>query len=196
MRDYVARLLRDRYAVTVAGDGAHALETARAMAIRGHAPDLVITDVMMPRLDGFGLLRALRADARLRTVPVVLLSARAGEEAAVDGPQADADDYLVKPFTARELLARVQVQLELGALRRDFAAAAAANRAKSKFLTTMSHELRTPLNAIGAYVDILAMGLRGPITDEQASDLERVRRSTQRRVELCPHRGGRARGAV
>ena len=67
---------------------------------------------MMPSLDGFGLLRALRADPRPRAIPVILLSARAGEEARVEGLEAGADDYLVKPFSARELVARVAARLE------------------------------------------------------------------------------------
>ena len=76
-------------------------------------PDLVLTDVMMPRLDGFGLLAAIRADARTRSLPVIMLSARAGEEARIEGLGAGADDYLVKPFSARELLARVGSHLAL-----------------------------------------------------------------------------------
>src|SRR6202035_244732 len=80
-------------------------------------PDLVLTDIMMPGLDGFGLLRELRADARLRTIPVILLSARAGEESAVEGLDAGADDYLTKPFSAQELLARVRTSVQLSRMR-------------------------------------------------------------------------------
>lgn len=116
MRDYVRRLLADRYDVLAVPDGASALAAARE-----NPPDLVLTDVMMPRLDGLGLLRELRADARTRTIPVILLSARAGEESAVEGLDAGADDYLVKPFTARELLARVRTHLELAQVRREWA---------------------------------------------------------------------------
>jgi DNA-binding response OmpR family regulator len=76
---------------------------------------------MMPGLDGFGLLRELRADARTRTIPVILLSARAGEESAVEGLDAGADDYLAKPFSAQELLARVRTHLELSEIRREWA---------------------------------------------------------------------------
>ncbi|HEY6431676.1 MAG TPA: ATP-binding protein, partial [Acetobacteraceae bacterium] len=83
MRHYVQRLLAPRYAVEAVADGRAALE-----AVRRHPPDLVLTDVMMPRLDGFGLLRMLRADPDLRDIPVVLLSARAGEEARVEGLEA------------------------------------------------------------------------------------------------------------
>lgn len=108
MRSYVTRLLRRFYEVTEAHDGQAALESALAAP-----PDLVLSDVMMPRLDGFGLLRALRADSRTRRLPIILLSARAGEESAVAGLDTGADDYLVKPFSARELLARVRTHVEL-----------------------------------------------------------------------------------
>ncbi len=112
MREYVARLLAPHYDVTSVADGQAALEVARAQR-----PDLVLTDVMMPRLDGFGLLRELRADPVLSTLPVILLSARAGEESRVEGMAEGADDYLVKPFSARELIARVEAHLKLARAR-------------------------------------------------------------------------------
>jgi DNA-binding response OmpR family regulator len=90
MSDYVKRLLGDRYEVMAVFDGTTALAAALASP-----PDLVLTDIMMPGLDGFALLRALRADERTRTIPVILLSARAGEESAVAGLEIGADDYLV-----------------------------------------------------------------------------------------------------
>lgn len=113
MREYVARLLRQHWLVDTAADGVEALAVA-ARAV----PSLVLTDVMMPNLDGFGLLRALREDPRTRSVPVVMLSARAGEDARVEGLTVGADDYLIKPFSAKELVARVRTHLELGRLRR------------------------------------------------------------------------------
>jgi PAS domain S-box-containing protein len=97
-------------------DGHKALTAARAQR-----PDLVLTDVMMPNLDGFGLLKALRADARTAVTPIILLSARAGEEARIEGHAAGADDYLVKPFSARELIARISGTLALSRLRREIA---------------------------------------------------------------------------
>lgn len=106
MRDYVCRILGDRWTIDAFGDGRSALE-----AIRSNPPAVVITDVMMPGLDGFGLLRELRAAPETRQIPVVVLSARAGEEARIDGLQAGADDYLAKPFSARELRARVEAQV-------------------------------------------------------------------------------------
>jgi signal transduction histidine kinase len=115
MRDYVGRLLAEQYEVTAVADGLAALAAAQAAP-----PDLVLTDVMMPGLDGFGLLRELRSHERTRTIPVLLLSARAGEESAVEGLHAGADDYLVKPFSARELMARVRTHLELAKLRREW----------------------------------------------------------------------------
>ncbi|MGK5112562.1 SpoIIE family protein phosphatase [Geodermatophilus sp. CPCC 205506] len=113
MRRYVVRLLASRYDVRAVADGRQALDAALA-----DPPDLVVSDVMMPGLDGVELLAALRADVRTARVPVLLLSARAGEEAAVEGLAAGADDYLVKPFSAQELLARVGAHLQLGRVRR------------------------------------------------------------------------------
>ena len=112
MRDYVRRLLSAWYDVEVVADGEAAL-----VAVRACRPDLVLVDVMMPRRDGFGVLRTLRADPETRTLPVILLSARAGEEARVEGLLAGADAYLVKPFSARELLAQVEAHVKLGRLR-------------------------------------------------------------------------------
>jgi PAS domain S-box-containing protein len=113
MRGYMRELLAPYYDVEALADGEQALAAARRAR-----PDLILSDVMMPRLDGFGLLAAIRADAALRSVPVVLLSARAGEEARIEGLDAGADDYLIKPFSARELLARVGALLELTQMRR------------------------------------------------------------------------------
>ncbi len=114
MREYLARTLRQHYQVDLATNGEEALERVRATH-----PNLVISDIMMPRLDGFGLVAALRRDPLTRSTPIVLLSARAGEEARIEGIQAGADDYLVKPFSARELLASVASLLQLSRLRRD-----------------------------------------------------------------------------
>ena len=110
MRGYVKKLLEEGgYEVAGAENGRAALEIVK----RGPTPDLVLTDVMMPELDGFGLLAALRADPSLEGLLVILLSARAGEEARVEGLAAGADDYLVKPFSARELRARVDGAVKL-----------------------------------------------------------------------------------
>ncbi len=112
MRDYVEWLLSQKHTVVAVTNGDAALEAARAGEF-----DLLLADVMIPGLDGFALIRALRADERTRHIPAILLSARAGEEARIEGMEAGADDYLTKPFSARELLARVHAQLASARLR-------------------------------------------------------------------------------
>ncbi|HEY6447197.1 MAG TPA: ATP-binding protein [Acidobacteriaceae bacterium] len=114
MLEYVQRLLEAHHEVVAVADGQSALDE-----VLRDPPDLVLTDVMMPGLDGYGLLKAMRAEERTAMVPVIMLSARAGEEAFVEGARAGADDYLVKPFSARELLARVDNNLMLSRLRRE-----------------------------------------------------------------------------
>ena len=109
MREYLVRLLRGAgYHAVAVSDGRRALD-----AIRAKIPDLVISDVMMPHIDGLTLVSALRDDVRTALVPVVLLSARAGQEASIEGLHAGADDYLVKPFSSGELLARVETNIAL-----------------------------------------------------------------------------------
>ena len=125
LRVYICRLLVERgYDVEPVADGEAAL-----LAVRARRPDILITDVMMPRLDGFGLLRAVRGDASLRDLPVIMLSARAGDDAKVEGLDAGADDYLTKPFSARELLARVAANVAMAKLRREAAEAVSASEA-------------------------------------------------------------------
>lgn len=165
MRQYVRRLLGKHYTVIAVADGLAALEAARA-----ERPDLVLSDIMMPRMDGFELLRELRAHPDTSTIPVIFLSARAGEEARIEGMSRQADDYLAKPFSSRELLTRVSTHLGLARVRREAEIASKeseekyrksferekaarhdaenAMRMKDHFLATLSHELRTPLNPV------------------------------------------------
>jgi signal transduction histidine kinase/ActR/RegA family two-component response regulator len=113
MRAYLTRLLTPLWTVRTTANGEEALA-----AIAESAPDVVLTDVMMPRVDGFELLRRLRLDPATRDIPVIMLTARAGQEASVEGLEAGADDYLAKPFRAQELIARVRVAVERSAGRR------------------------------------------------------------------------------
>jgi PAS domain S-box-containing protein len=131
MRDYVRRLLKGHYDVIGAANG----EQALALALE-RRPDLVLSDIMMPGLDGFGLLRALRAHPETQITPVILLSARAGEEARTEGMDAGADDYIVKPFSARELFARVGAHLRMARLRRE--ADAALRESEERFASAFA----------------------------------------------------------
>jgi signal transduction histidine kinase len=206
MRDYIRRLLAGRYDVTAVADGLAARDAARL-----RVPDLVLSDVMMPGLDGVGLLRELRTDPRTQGVPVILLSARAGEEARVEGLQAGADDYLTKPFSAKELLARVASALEIARLRREALdqerwllaevgrlnrdlqrrvteqeraqeALREADRRKDEFLATLAHELRNPLAPIRNSLQILRMPRLDAATVERTRDM--MERQVQHLVRL------------
>jgi PAS domain S-box-containing protein len=114
MRAYLTHLLERRFDVEAVTDGAAALTAALA-----RPPDIILSDVMMPALDGFDLVHALRDAPSTKTIPIILLSARAGEESRIEGLARGADDYLTKPFSARELLARLETHYELARARRD-----------------------------------------------------------------------------
>ena len=181
MRGYLCRLLGERWQVETAPDGAAALEH-----IQQRAPDLIIADVMMPVIDGFGLLRAIRTSEATAKLPVMLLSARAGEEASTEGLRAGADDYVIKPFTARELMARVEsrlVQARLHAAERHaLKAAEQANQARDVFFTMLSHELRTPLMAVLSWTAMLKGNRLDPGEAAHALDLIERNARVQRRL--------------
>ncbi|MGW4295119.1 ATP-binding protein [Micromonospora chersina] len=129
MRGYLVRILSDQgWLVRAVGDGRQALE-----AIRHETPDLVLTDVMMPHVDGFELVRRLRRDPATGALPVLVLSARAGAEASVEGLALGADDYVVKPFTAAELIARIRAALSGARLRQGAAPAPPSRGAVSSY---------------------------------------------------------------
>jgi signal transduction histidine kinase/methylmalonyl-CoA mutase cobalamin-binding subunit len=181
MRAYLCRLLGARWKVETAPDGAVALER-----ISESPPDLVIADVMMPVLDGFGLLNAIRTNPASEKLPVMLLSARAGEEASSDGLRAGADDYVTKPFSARELLARVESRLAQARLhaaeRQARETAEQANRARDDFFTMLSHELRTPLMAVLAWTALLKDNRLDPSEAVHALELIERNARVQRRL--------------
>jgi DNA-binding response OmpR family regulator len=142
MREYLQRLLSPRWQVDTAADGARAL--AAAVDLR---PDVILADVMMPGLDGFELLKRTRAHPELRYTPVVLVTARAGDEAAIGGLRAGADDYIAKPFSPRELVARVAAVVVRAradtALRKSEAELVARNAELERFdKVTVGRELR------------------------------------------------------
>ena len=136
MRQYMTRLLSQQYRTEAVPDGEAALAAARA-----RTPDLVLTDVMMPRLDGLGLLKALRIDPRTRGIPVIMLSARAGEESRIEGMQEGATDYMVKPFSAKELLARVTAHLQMARMSREASAAIQASEEQFRALVSASSDV-------------------------------------------------------
>jgi len=157
MRDYIGRLLGDQYEVQFATNGEQGAQLASA-----HAPDLVLTDVMMPALDGVGMVRRLRHDEGTRTVPIIMLSARAGEEARVAGLESGADDYLTKPFTAVELLARVATHIKMAQLRKEAELRERGLRAEAERVQKELQVERKRLSEVFRNAPAFIAVLRGP----------------------------------
>ncbi|RZK76734.1 MAG: response regulator [Pedobacter sp.] len=146
MRTYLQRLLEQEYTVYTAVNGADALEQ-----VKHFRPDLILSDIMMPVLDGKGLLKKLREKEEKHWIPLIFLSARAGEEARIDGLEAGADDYLVKPFSGQELLSKVRAQIKINRVRLH-------NEQRMRdFIAVATHELKTPLTALSGYAQIIGM---------------------------------------
>jgi signal transduction histidine kinase len=200
LRSYVTGLLGRLFDdVQAVADGRAALELARTAP-----PDIILSDVMMPRLDGFGLVRELRADERTRAIPIILLSARAGDGSTVEGLQSGADDYLVKPFSARELIARVRTHLDMVRMRREVVRHELAQegllarlRARDEWLTVVSHELRTPLTALS--LSIFALIAKIPpnaATERPKAKVERQLHRLTRQMEELVDVAGLLSGSV
>lgn len=180
LRAYTASLLAPAYAVRTAADGVAALE-----AVRQQPPDIVVSDVMMPRLDGVGLVRELRADPETAALPIILVSARAGEESTIAGIDAGSDDYLTKPFSARELVARVRTHVELARARKAWITELQrANAELDAFSSSVSHDLRAPLRAIEGFSHFLVEDY-APQLDARAHEyLERITGSVKQMSTL------------
>jgi PAS domain S-box-containing protein len=178
MRQYLTHILSEYVQVEAVADGASAWA-----AIQAQPPDLVLSDVMMPRLDGFGLLQTLRADPHTCEIPVILLSARAGDEAIAEGLGWGADDYLIKPFSAQELIARVNAHLQISLLRGEaLHTARTALRRKDELLCVVSHELNTPLVSILGWTRLLRANPPNPTRLSTA--LDTIERSAMMQAKL------------
>ena len=172
-------LLGARWSVTAAERGDIARDTARATPF-----DLVIANVQMPGLSGIDLARLLRADRGTQDVSLILMSRTAGQNETIAGLEAGADDFLIKPFSGRELLVRVQTRLELTAMRRRNAQQEEALtnlqrtlRARDEFLSAASHELRTPITTLSLQTDgLLNLPTAGTNGGRRATDDRLVRR--------------------
>jgi signal transduction histidine kinase len=180
MRSYLGRLLRHGYEVEDAADGDAVLAAAGA-----HPPDLIVLDVTLSGRDSLDVLKALRTTPSTCSIPVVLTSARSGEDAALEGLDAGADDYLVKPFSGKTLLARVRSCLALAKQRKESSdRLAEANEELEAFSYSVSHDLRAPLRAIDGFSKALLSDYAGALDDQGRHHLERVRSGTQRMGQL------------
>jgi signal transduction histidine kinase len=180
LRNFLVSLLTPHFEVEAVADGVEALAV-----IKKRKPDLVLSDVMMPNMDGLKLVHTLREDPETRTLPVILLSARAGQEASLEGLSVGADDYLAKPFTAQELLARVRTHLNMAKARNELnMELVRANEELSAFSYSVSHDLGAPLRAIDGFSAMLAEDCADRLDERGRSYLETIRASTSRMREL------------
>lgn len=202
MREYVRRLLAPQFTVITARDGQEALEK-----LETHRPDLLLSDVMMPRMDGFTLLKQIRQRPELQNMPVILLSARAGDEAKIEGLEAGADDYLVKPFGGRELIARVDSNIRIAKeraaaftayteklewsvrkrtqeLRRLNVSLEQSNEDLQQFAHVASHDLKEPVRKIRTFTGRLLDEYGDMLPAEARTFLGKIQHATERMVTM------------
>jgi signal transduction histidine kinase len=180
LREYISSLLAPEYEVSTATDGLQGLAS-----VQEAPPDIIVSDVMMPGLTGTELVRKLRADPRTESIPIILISARAGQEAAIAGLDAGSDDYLVKPFAAPELLARVRTHVQLALKRKEWISELqAANRELDAFTHSVAHDLRAPLRGINGMAELLFESKKEQLDSEGQRYLRFVHEAGTRMSQL------------
>ena len=183
LRNYIRGLLAGAYDVSAVADGRAALES-----IAEQMPDIVVSDVMMPHLDGIGLVKALRTDPATSSLPVILLSARVGEESAVEGLDAGADDYVAKPFTARELLARVRTHVDLAVKRKEWVQELTRiNRELDAFASSVSHDLRNPAGQVKGFAELLAADSESRLSERGATFVKYIASAAADMLAMIEH---------
>ena len=179
MSSFVGEVLSTRYRVERAYDGEEGLAKARALW-----PDAIVTDMMMPRMSGEELVIAVRTVAKLRDTPIILLTAKADDDLRARVLRAGAQDYVMKPFSGEELLARIGNLVGLARLRIARDQAAEASQLKTGFLGLVSHELRTPLTAIQLLIDRLSDDGGTELAPRQKQIVDRLVSATSRLTDL------------
>ncbi|NUQ80633.1 MAG: response regulator [Bacteroidetes bacterium] len=186
IRTYIRAILEDKYDIIEAENGKEALEAAEEQI-----PTLILTDIMMPVMDGYEFCRRVRSNDLLSHVPIILLTAKASGEMKAEGLEIGADDYMYKPFYTKELLARVknliqlrQQESQLKRMNRELEsmvdAMKKADSLKSKLLSIAAHDLRNPLNSIIGYVELIESQL--PTDSDIAPRLQKIHKSAARMV--------------
>jgi PAS domain S-box-containing protein len=177
MRQFVKEVLLQFYEVLEASDG----QIAWQIAIE-QQPDLILSDVMMPGLDGYALLKGLRSSPQTRSIPFVLLSANAGDKARIEGLVAGADDYLAKPFSPKELIARVHSLLDNSRMR-----IALEKRVKEVSKDLRDSEERFRYSIFYGYADSRLLSVMSPIGIARVSHSGQVIYGNPKWMEMCGH---------
>ncbi len=179
LRTFLLERLSHHYRVEPAKDGLEGLEV-----IRRHPPDLVVSDVMMPHMDGLEMVANLREDALLSDLPVILLTARADVEDVVRGLDGGADDYVTKPFHVRELEARIDAVLRARAVERASDERASRLAAIGMMTSQIAHDLRNPLTSVVTFSALAQESVRDAGLAQAAEDLDAVMSETRRAVRM------------
>ncbi|MGV8081061.1 MAG: ATP-binding protein [Syntrophales bacterium] len=170
LRFFIADSLAGEYRIEMAQDGVEGLDVARRWM-----PDLIVSDIMMPRMDGYELTRRIRSDPSLAQIPVILATAKSGGEAVVEGLEVGANDYLAKPFEVRELRARVAAHLRTRRLERNLGERESRLAAIGQMTSAIVHDLKNPLSAIIGFAEIARQDIMaGQQAEMVTQDLEPV----------------------
>ncbi|MEP7286808.1 MAG: response regulator [Chloroflexota bacterium] len=183
LRENAALVLSlEGYVVVAAMDGQDALDILKSGQCQ---PDLIVSDIAMPRLDGYGFFEAIRQMPALRTIPFIFLTARGSRRDIRFGKELGADDYLVKPFNSEDFLVAVRNKLRRTKEIRD-QAADELDEARRAMVQLMSHELRTPLTYVTGGFSLLAEGLEhDKLPNDMQMSMHLIHSGTQRLNHLA-----------